>query len=644
MYISNDGGVTNTYNNTSASIVYFSTFVNFGDGEEFKLSFDRKQLGEQSGSSLYDYSRIYLLDVDAELSNSTLPNAEYAITSSLGKTGTDIAQWVREYFLISGDYANTTKQLVFAWKNDGSGGENPPAAIDNISITVVSCDSPTEISVVSEGSGESAIAEVTVTDANTNTTEYIVEYKLETDYAWNSYASSDNPVVVPDLLYGQRYDLRVLTVCDETDTSFVSDIVSFNTNCSPIAELPYTMSFEETFQPADGIIGNRDIPLCWYNINGGNTSYYWTSSNYQVYDGNKSLYYYGTSYSTSYDFSDWVISPVFELTGGERINFKAMAPYSQNSPVLKVYAKDVSEGDITSMADTSDFTLVETVNLIVSDSFEDYEINLSDYSGNTRFALVVNQISSTFFIDSLTVSAMPDCPEVYGFTVSPASSTSVTVNFNTFNGNGSGWIIAYGQATTAEDFDPEAAEFTANVSEPSDVPYTVEGLVTGETYHFAVKQNCEGEFTTTATVTLPFTVSFPYEQDFEDSENVSEWTFVSTTNNEWIVGSAVNNTDGGSNSLYVTNDGGVTNAYTSPAMYYSENIYASVNIEFGEATSFCCHMIGRLWVITTIILWFIYYLLMQIFLQGIYLFQIIRYLSHDIITCLQHHGKEIQSY
>ena len=592
MYISNDGGTTNAYTvDDATSIAYFSTFVGFGDGPDFKLTFDRKYIGESNGTSIYDYVRVYLMDVDAELSNTTLPDASYAISSQLGSTENEegIASWVTEEIFIPNTYANTTKKLVFMWRNDNGGGENPPAAIDNIAITELTCGMLSDVEVQTEDMDGTVNANVTFTDNNSNTSEYMVEYKLETETEWTTYTSSDNPVVVPDLLYGSRYQLRITAVCDGTDTSFVSETVTFNTPCTSVIDLPYVMDFEETFQEADGVIGNRTAPLCWYNIHGGGSYYYWSNntSSSSVYSGTQSLYLYGTSSSYyTYDFSEWFISPVFELTGNERVNFKAKATTSTNSPVLKIYAKDVTDGDITSAADTSSFTLVETINLTISNDFEDYEVYLSNYSGNTRFALVVDQMSSSFYIDSLVVSVIPDCPDVYGLAVSPASSESVSVSFNTSNSNGSGWVIAYGQAETAEEFDPESAEFTANVSDAEEVPYIIDGLNTGETYYFAVQQDCGGAFTIPVAATIPVTVTLPYEQTFEDMENVSEWSFVSSEPDEWFIGSAVANSDGGSNSLYVTNDGGTTNAYTSPSMYSSKYIYTNVNVEFGEGLGY----------------------------------------------------------
>ncbi|MBK6967194.1 MAG: hypothetical protein IPH20_25690 [Bacteroidales bacterium] len=64
--------------------------------------------------------------------------------------------------------------------------------------------------------------------------------------------------------------------------------------------------------------------------------------------------------------------------------------------------------------------------------------------------------------------------------------------------------------------------------------------------------------TTANGTTLKNPVSVPYTQDFESS--TTEWTLSTAGINLWAIGSATNN--GGSKGLYISNDNGVTNAYT----------------------------------------------------------------------------------
>lgn len=54
--------------------------------------------------------------------------------------------------------------------------------------------------------------------------------------------------------------------------------------------------------------------------------------------------------------------------------------------------------------------------------------------------------------------------------------------------------------------------------------------------------------------------SLPYSTGFEDAIDNASWQFANATVNKWCVGAAANH--GGSNALYISNDGGTTNKYT----------------------------------------------------------------------------------
>ncbi|MCP1995102.1 choice-of-anchor J domain-containing protein [Flavobacterium sp. HSC-61S13] len=68
-----------------------------------------------------------------------------------------------------------------------------------------------------------------------------------------------------------------------------------------------------------------------------------------------------------------------------------------------------------------------------------------------------------------------------------------------------------------------------------------------------------------------------FEDDFEGA--TSKWTFVNATNNAWYIGSAVNN--GGSKSMYISDDKGVSNAY-SGATAVSHAISEVIDIPTGS--------------------------------------------------------------
>ncbi len=132
-YISNDGGTTNAYTITSSSVVHFYNDISLppltGGLYKIELSFDWKAEGEGSSPYYYDYLRVFLIDT------ATTPSAGTELTSGqIGSTynlhGTE---WQNAKIDLS-SFAGTTKRLVFSWRNDGTVGYQPPAAVDNIKI------------------------------------------------------------------------------------------------------------------------------------------------------------------------------------------------------------------------------------------------------------------------------------------------------------------------------------------------------------------------------------------------------------------------------------------------------------------------------------------------------------------------------
>ena len=145
MYITNDLGVTNAYDNTTTSIVHFYKDVIFPVGSScISLSFDWKNVGESS----FDYLRVF------GVSTTVTPVAGTALVT--GQVGTDYqgsSTWQTVNITLPSSYAGTTKRLVFSWRNDGSGGSNPPAAVDNVIISVSNPTVPSCASYIAPTNG-----------------------------------------------------------------------------------------------------------------------------------------------------------------------------------------------------------------------------------------------------------------------------------------------------------------------------------------------------------------------------------------------------------------------------------------------------------------------------------------------------------
>jgi len=152
MYISNDSGLSNAYTVTSQAVrVHLYHDIAFPvDVEGMVLNLDIKVQGDGTA----DYVRVYLMPTsvtpDASIislgANATDPNAQYRIGESYYnkdtlQSGTN-DDWNNVNISIANTWSAQTGRLVFTWNNDGSGGFQPPVAIDNLSITYQPLSTP----------------------------------------------------------------------------------------------------------------------------------------------------------------------------------------------------------------------------------------------------------------------------------------------------------------------------------------------------------------------------------------------------------------------------------------------------------------------------------------------------------------------
>lgn len=150
LYISNNGGTTNAY--SGSSIVYASQLFSFAAGD-YIVSYDWLCKGEKGsyGSSSYDYLRVFLVPATTELtagsgsfSYSGQPTGWISLDDAAALV--NVSEWQHKSVNINIP-SNANYYVVFAWISDGSGGDNPPAAIDNFSIRLNDTPNPTSLAV-----------------------------------------------------------------------------------------------------------------------------------------------------------------------------------------------------------------------------------------------------------------------------------------------------------------------------------------------------------------------------------------------------------------------------------------------------------------------------------------------------------------
>ncbi|MBF9222579.1 beta strand repeat-containing protein [Hymenobacter ruricola] len=140
-YVSNDAGVTNAYTLTSTSTVHMYRDVTFPAGlAAVELSFDWKAVGESVGANMYDYIQVFVVPTTVTPAAGTQLVSGTAGAVQLGYNLNLQAAFGRTTFQVPGNVAGTTQRLVFTWRNDITGGAQPPATIDNITATAAAAN------------------------------------------------------------------------------------------------------------------------------------------------------------------------------------------------------------------------------------------------------------------------------------------------------------------------------------------------------------------------------------------------------------------------------------------------------------------------------------------------------------------------
>jgi hypothetical protein len=165
-YISNGTGdnPANAYTiaatpSATSTVHLYRDIAFVGNGiDPFKVSFDWRAYGE----STFDFLRVFVVDT------STTPVAGTQQVGALGifnvSKGGSSSTWNHGAVWLPASYAGTTKRLVFSWRNDNSGGDQPPAAIDSIAIEAIPMASY-EVSIA--GTSGAGSLHQAITDANT---------------------------------------------------------------------------------------------------------------------------------------------------------------------------------------------------------------------------------------------------------------------------------------------------------------------------------------------------------------------------------------------------------------------------------------------------------------------------------------------
>lgn len=524
-YVSNDTGTSWAYTNNAISRASFYRDVTFPAGTEtVTLNFDWRANGNDTN---WDNLLVYVMDTEIVPSNVGPTTTNTTTTGWSGYTngttgyfllqrnGTSVPTQTTNvnYSFTSAQIAyvsGSTKRLVFVWKNDGSGGTNPPASLDNISLKIFSCERPTTLTA-SGITNDSAVLGWT-----SEGTLFDIEYGVTGFTPSGSPTSVNttgvtNSFLLENLDANTAYQYYVRQDCGaENGVSEWAGPFSFKTSCG-------VLTVPTAVQNFTGYTGAAPATLdCWSETVGdftngfsGSTSA-WQNQNFNnsgTHANGTAAYInlYGSAFGVK---NDWLISPAVDLGDGStpyQLEFEvSVRPWTESNPPVPV--NDMGEKFVKLVISTDGGATWLESNVIKTYDNSDIPsglpadegrrdiFSLDGYTGVVKFAYYAFATETTpdlrFYIDNWRVNIVPTCD----------APTALTATDVTLNGATLGWT------SDGNNFDIEwgPVDFVQGGEDST--------LVTGiATNSYAV------------TVSEGGTYQFYVRQDCGDTEGVSEW-------------------------------------------------------------------------------------------------------------------------
>lgn len=230
MYISNDDGASNAYSNVQTYTHAIRDLSFPADANEAVISFYWKAQGHiNSFGDNYDMLKVWLMPSNYQ------PEPGIPITADDGgiAIGTEFLEendWVffQDVYNVNA-YADGVGRLIFEWRNNTFTNNTPPAAIDDVSVTLVTCSRPIEVTVEKNQVTGDLIASWTPVNGETQWEVIVLPAGDPAPTDADTGVIVDDPYyVIPDVVNGELYKIYVRALCDDDDFSLWTEGVDFS--------------------------------------------------------------------------------------------------------------------------------------------------------------------------------------------------------------------------------------------------------------------------------------------------------------------------------------------------------------------------------------------------------------------------------
>ncbi|SEQ22340.1 T9SS type B sorting domain-containing protein, partial [Flavobacterium urocaniciphilum] len=226
LYITETNGVTNSYNVAGTTVVQaYKDFAIPAGATQLDFTFDWRSSGEAA-----DYFRVWTVPAAF---TPTVGTQITALANSRIKIGNDFTGSTNfvtnNYTLNAVPYAGGTMRVVFEWRNNNTAGNQPPAAIDNVKIDLVTCPKPMNPTISNINYNN---AQVNWANGGSETAWQVLvlpQGSPAPSPTTTGQPATSNPFIITGLTSVTCYDVYVRAVCSPTDMSFWSSVATFCT-------------------------------------------------------------------------------------------------------------------------------------------------------------------------------------------------------------------------------------------------------------------------------------------------------------------------------------------------------------------------------------------------------------------------------
>ncbi|AGC76611.1 putative secreted protein (Por secretion system target) [Nonlabens dokdonensis] len=394
-------------------------------------------------------------------------------------------------------------------------GSNADVAFD---LFTIPCPAPDNLDVTPSITS----ADVTWTN-NSTSTETILEYGISGFTAGSgttiNISGGLTTATIPSLMANTEYDYILTQDCSATgDGTSTEATGSFTTLCNPITP-DYLADM------------SLNVPDCWAEANSGNAASgpsdlgagLWSASNHNGTPSNRINLFSNTR-------SDWIISPVFDLSTAAPSELNIYVALTESS--TSGTGADLGSDDRVSLLMTTDNGATWTEmqawvqGTVPTDIGESITYDLSSITGSVQFAFLgdegsVNDLEDVYFhVSTFQVRETPTCPDTINLTLLSFTDVDATINFDSGNVSSLG-NYEYSLTTVSGATPAVSGSWTDVAGANPNVTYTISGLSPETEYFVHVREVCavgnEGPWSITPVTftTACSPIAAPYLEDFE---------------------------------------------------------------------------------------------------------------------------------